>query len=105
LACPGDFCPRLYIVHVGINDLLLGHQPDAIVEGLENKWGKRQGALTVCSIPEVATRGKEIQAAAMLLNAKLRNMCRKIRVKYADFTQDLAINAAMKQDGLHDNHQ
>ncbi|KAM7301325.1 uncharacterized protein ISCGN_016844 [Ixodes scapularis] len=97
--------PRMYIVHVGINDLLLGHQPDAIVEGLENKWGKRQSALTVCSIPEVTTRGREIQAAAMLLNAKLRKMCKKIRAKYVDFTQDLAINAAMKKDGMHYNHE
>ncbi|KAG0433000.1 hypothetical protein HPB47_020327 [Ixodes persulcatus] len=95
----------MYIVHVGINDLLLGHQPDAIVEGLDNKWGKRQGALTVCSIPEVTTRGKEIQAAAMLLNAKLRKMCSKIRAKYVDFTQDLAINATMKKDWMHYNHQ
>ncbi|KAG0422124.1 hypothetical protein HPB47_002046 [Ixodes persulcatus] len=95
----------MYIVHVGINDLLLGHQPDAIVEGLGNKWDKRQGALTVRFIPEITTRDKEIHAAAMLLNAKLRKVCRKIRAKYVDFTQDLAINAAIKKDGLHYNHQ
>lgn len=97
--------PRMYILHVGMNDLLQGHQPDAIVECLENKWRTRQGALVVCSIPEVTSRGKEMQAAAMLLNARLKKMCKKIRAKYVDLTRDLAITATMKKDGLHYNKE
>ncbi|KAM7309737.1 hypothetical protein ISCGN_006729, partial [Ixodes scapularis] len=97
--------PRMYILHVGMNDLLQGHQPDAIVECLENKWRTRQGALVVCSIPEVTSRGKEMQAAAMLLNARLKKMCKKIRAKYVDLTRDLAITATMQKDGLHYNKE
>ncbi|KAM7282285.1 hypothetical protein ISCGN_002435 [Ixodes scapularis] len=97
--------PRMYILHVGMNDLLQGHQPEAIVECLENKWRTRQGALVVCSIPEVTSRGKEMQAAAMLLNARLKKMCKKIQAKYVDLTRDLAITATMKKDGLHYNKE
>lgn len=43
--------PRMYILHVGMNDILQGGQSDAIIEGLRLKWTKRKNALAICSVP------------------------------------------------------
>ncbi|KAG0433902.1 hypothetical protein HPB47_019496 [Ixodes persulcatus] len=91
--------PRMYILHVGMQDLLHGKQPDYIVECLEKKWCFRQVALTVCSVPEVTSRGKETQAAAMMLNSRLRKMCKKIHAKYVDLSRNLVNDGFMERTG------
>ncbi|KAG0439044.1 hypothetical protein HPB47_016774 [Ixodes persulcatus] len=96
---------RMYILHVGMQDLLHGKQPDYIVECLEKKWCFRQVALTVCSVPEVTSRGKETQAAAMMLNSRLRKMCKKIHAKYGDLSRNLVNDGFMEKDGLRYSNQ
>ncbi|KAG0434054.1 hypothetical protein HPB47_019380 [Ixodes persulcatus] len=97
--------PRMYILHVGMEDLLHGKQPDDIVECLEKKWCFRQVALTVCSVPEVTSRGKETQAAAVMLNSRLRKMCKKIHAKYVDLSRKLVNDGFMEKDGLRYSNQ
>ncbi|KAM7313852.1 hypothetical protein ISCGN_003639 [Ixodes scapularis] len=97
--------PRMYILHVGMQDLLQGQQPDDIVESLEKKWCFREVALTVCSVPEVTSRGKETQAAAMMLNSRLRKMCKKIHAKYVDLSRNLVNDGFMEKDGLRYSNQ
>ncbi|KAG0413370.1 hypothetical protein HPB47_009476 [Ixodes persulcatus] len=97
--------PRMYILHVGMQDLLQGQQPDDIVECLEKKWCFRQVALTVCSVPEVTSRGKETQAAAMMLNSRLRKMCKRIHAKYVDLSSNLVNDGFMEKDGLRYSNQ
>ncbi|KAM7313935.1 hypothetical protein ISCGN_003722 [Ixodes scapularis] len=97
--------PRMYILHVGMQDLLQGQQPDDIIESLEKKWCFREVALTVCSVPEVTSRGKETQAAAMMLNSRLRKMCKKIHAKYVDLSRNLVNDGFMEKDGLRYSNQ
>ncbi|CAN8002048.1 unnamed protein product, partial [Ixodes hexagonus] len=93
--------PRMYILHVGVNDILQGVQPDVIAERMRQKWANRKDALVVCSIPEINSRGKGIQAATMLLNAKLKKMCKDIKARFVDLSRDLRGEDAMEKDGLH----
>ncbi|KAM7311981.1 hypothetical protein ISCGN_008886 [Ixodes scapularis] len=89
-------------------DVLLNRkatQPDDIVESLEKKWCFREVALTVCSVPEVTSRGKENQAAAMMLNSRLRKMCKKIHTKYVDLSRNLVNDGFMEKDGLRYSNQ
>lgn len=58
--------PRLYVLHVSVNDIPQGDQPDAIPERLRWKWSDRKKALVICSVPEVKGKGKGIQALPML---------------------------------------
>ncbi|KAG0422185.1 hypothetical protein HPB47_001981 [Ixodes persulcatus] len=55
--------PRMYILHIGVNDILQGENPDSIVNCLQTRWSKRKSALAICSVPEIGSRGKRLQAA------------------------------------------
>ncbi|KAG0412968.1 hypothetical protein HPB47_009901 [Ixodes persulcatus] len=52
-----------------------------IAERLRLKWTNRKDALVVCSIPEIKSRGKGVQATTMLLYAKLKMMCKDIKTR------------------------
>ncbi|KAG0445686.1 hypothetical protein HPB47_018960 [Ixodes persulcatus] len=93
--------PRMYIIHVGINDLLKGHQPEDVVEVFRKRWSSRKASLTICSVPEVVSKGKAVQAATMMLNAKIKGLCRKIRARYVDLSAELNGHNAMDKDGVH----
>ncbi|KAG0432873.1 hypothetical protein HPB47_020427 [Ixodes persulcatus] len=51
-------------------------------------------------MPEVATRGKAVQAAAMSLNVKLGDLCQELRATYINLSKDL-YHEDMTTDGLH----
>ncbi|CAN7982144.1 unnamed protein product, partial [Ixodes pacificus] len=91
---------RLYVLHVGIKELLQGRRPEEIVDHLRNTWSKRSDVLAICAVPEVATRGKAVQAAAMLLNVKLGDLCQELRATYINLSKDL-YPEDMTTDGLH----
>ncbi|KAG0433166.1 hypothetical protein HPB47_020164 [Ixodes persulcatus] len=93
--------PRMYILHVGLNDVLKGEQPDTIIERLRLQWAKRKASLAICSVPEIDGRGKEVRATTMLLNAKLKQLCKRIRARFIDLSRELASIPAMQKDGLH----
>ncbi|KAM7312695.1 hypothetical protein ISCGN_009600 [Ixodes scapularis] len=93
--------PRMYILHVGLNDVLKGEQPDTIIERLRLQWAKRKASLAICSVPEIDGRGKELRATTMLLNAKLKQLCKRIRARFIDLSRELASIPAMQKDGLH----
>ncbi|KAM7312718.1 hypothetical protein ISCGN_009623 [Ixodes scapularis] len=93
--------PRMYIIHVGINDLLKGHKPDDVVEVFHKRWSSRKASLTICSVPEVVSKGKVVQAATMMLNAKIKKLCRKIRARYVDLSAELTGHNTMDKDGVH----
>ncbi|KAM7307817.1 hypothetical protein ISCGN_011453 [Ixodes scapularis] len=93
--------PRMYIIHVGINDLLKGYQPENVVEVFRKRWSSRKASLTICSVPEVVSKGKAVQAATMMLNAKIKGLCRKIRARYVDLTAELTGHNTMDKDGVH----
>ncbi|KAG0436727.1 hypothetical protein HPB47_017788 [Ixodes persulcatus] len=79
----------------------LGAQPDAIAERLRLKWTKRKDALVVCSIPEIKSRGKGIQATTMLLNAKLKKMCKDIKARRTQQYQDYLMTDLRPQGNHH----
>ncbi|KAG0413880.1 hypothetical protein HPB47_008964 [Ixodes persulcatus] len=91
---------RLYTLHVGVNDILRGEQTDAIVERLRMKWTNRKASLAICSVPESVRRGKRIHAATMLLNARLKQLCRSIKARFIDLSRELTNKEAMQKDGL-----
>ncbi|KAG0430107.1 hypothetical protein HPB47_023004, partial [Ixodes persulcatus] len=93
--------PRMYILHVGVNDILHGEQPAAIVEQLRLKWTDHKDALAICSIPEIEGRGKGIQAATMLLNAQLKKLCKNLKARFIDLSRDLKAEDAMERGRLH----
>ncbi|KAG0423857.1 hypothetical protein HPB47_000388 [Ixodes persulcatus] len=93
--------PRMYILHVGVNNLLQGDHPDDIIESLRTRWTKRRAALCICSVPEIRGRGKKLQAETMLLNAKLKTLCKSIKARFIDCTRDLEVTNAFEKDGLH----
>lgn len=93
--------PRMYILHLGVNDILNGDQPDTIVERLRLKWSDRRAALAICSVPEIEGRGKEIQATTMLLNAKLKKLCKELKIRFIDLSRDLRGEGVMEKDGMH----
>ncbi|KAG0426526.1 hypothetical protein HPB47_026357 [Ixodes persulcatus] len=92
---------RMYIIHVGINDLMKGHQPEDVVGVFRKRWRSRKASLTICSVPEVVSKGKAVQAATMMLNAKIKGLCRKIRARYVDLSAELTGHNAMDKDGVH----
>ncbi|KAM7293689.1 hypothetical protein ISCGN_023287 [Ixodes scapularis] len=92
--------PRLYILQVGVNDILRGEQPEAIVERLRMKWTNRKASLAICSVPESDRRGKRIHAATMLLNARLKQLCKSIKARFIDLSRELTSKRAMQKDGL-----
>ncbi|KAH9384573.1 hypothetical protein HPB48_026581 [Haemaphysalis longicornis] len=49
---------RQYILHAGIHDVLQGTS-EGITDILSREWSGRRGQLTVCSIPEITSRGGE----------------------------------------------
>lgn len=51
--------PTMFILHVGIDDQLLGHRKAAIVENLETRWDNRRNFQAVCFIFEVSARDKK----------------------------------------------
>ncbi|KAG0416587.1 hypothetical protein HPB47_006293 [Ixodes persulcatus] len=93
--------PRMYILHVGVNDIVHGEQPAAIVEQLRLKWTDHKDALAICSIPEIEGRGKGIQAATMLLNAQLKKLCKNLKARFIDLSRDLKAEDAMERGRLH----
>ncbi|KAG0444180.1 hypothetical protein HPB47_014078 [Ixodes persulcatus] len=90
--------PRMYILHIGVNDILQGENPDSIVNRLQTRWSKRKSALAICSVPEIGSRGKGLQAATMLLNAKLKRLCKVIRAKFIDLSHVMTERAMEKMD-------
>lgn len=93
--------PRMYILHVGMNNILQGDQSDAIIEGLRLKWTKRKNALAICSVPEIRSRGKQLQAEIMLLNVKLKQLCQNIKARFIDFAGDFENTNLFQKDGIH----
>lgn len=93
--------PRMYILHVGVNNILQGDQPDTIIECLRQRWAKRKAALAICSVPEIRARGKELQARTMMLNAKLKHLCQNIKARFIDFTRDFEDTNAVEKNDLH----
>ncbi|KAG0411533.1 hypothetical protein HPB47_011337 [Ixodes persulcatus] len=93
--------PRMYTLHVGVNDILHGEQPAAIVEQLRLKWTDHKDALAICSIPEIEGRGKGIQAATMLPNAHLKKLCKDLKARFIDLSRDLKAEDAMERGRLH----
>lgn len=96
---------RMYILHVGLNDVLRGDQPDHVVEIIRRNWSRRKAALAVCSVPEVTCKGKVVQASVMLLNAKLKVLCKKIHARFVDLSRDVAANDGLQKDGLLYGHK
>ncbi|CAN7988349.1 unnamed protein product, partial [Ixodes pacificus] len=96
---------RMYILHVGLNDVLRGDQPDHVVETIRRKWSRRKAALAICSVPEVTSKGKVVQASVMLRNAKLKVLCKKIHAKFVDFSREVAANDGLQKDGLLYGHK
>ncbi|KAG0428030.1 hypothetical protein HPB47_024962 [Ixodes persulcatus] len=93
--------PRMYIIHVGINYLLKGHQPEDVVEVFRIRWSSRKASLTICPVPEVVSKGKAVQAATMMLNARIKGLCRMIRARYVDLSAELTGHNTMDKDGVH----
>lgn len=92
--------PRMYILHLGVNDILNGDQPDTIVERLRLKWSDRRATLAICSVPEIEGRGKEIQATTMLLNATLKKLFKELKIRFIDLSRDLRGEGVMEKDAL-----
>ncbi|KAG0417299.1 hypothetical protein HPB47_005726 [Ixodes persulcatus] len=92
--------PRMYILHLGVSDILHGEQPAATVEQLRLKWEDHKDAFAICSISDIEGRGKGIQAATMLLNAQLKKLCKDLKARFIDMSQDLKAEDAMERDRL-----
>ncbi|KAM7312073.1 uncharacterized protein ISCGN_008978 [Ixodes scapularis] len=70
--------PRKYVLHLGLNEVLQGTVEDLMAK-LEETWKGRGAELVICSIPEVSSRGKEMQAGA-----RIRAMCVRIKARFLD---------------------
>ncbi|KAM7281836.1 hypothetical protein ISCGN_001997 [Ixodes scapularis] len=51
-------------------------------------------------VPESHRRGKRIHAATMLLNARLKQLCKSIKARFIDLSRELTSKGAMQKDGL-----
>lgn len=81
-------------------DIPQADQPDAIVEHLRQKWTDHKDSPVLCSVTEIEGRGKGILATTMLLNAKLKKLCKNFKVPFIDVSRDLYKDAREK-DGVH----
>ncbi|KAL1425458.1 hypothetical protein MTO96_003535 [Rhipicephalus appendiculatus] len=93
---------RLYIVHVGLTDALR-LDPCRITQTLKTKWHNRKARLVVWSIPEIASRGDETEAAIQLANAQLRNWCKRSGHRFLDINECFRPDM-MDKDGIHYNN-
>lgn len=84
-----------------MTDLLRGAEPEAIVQSVVEGVAHCAPALVVCSVPEVTKRGKEVQARAMLLNAKLKNACASLNAIFVDLSTVLEGERRTARDGIH----
>lgn len=55
----------------------------------------------ICSVTEVSSKGKAVRAVPMLLDAKMKVLCRKIRARYVDLSAELVSPKCMGIDGIH----
>lgn len=90
---------RQYILHAGIHDVLQGTS-EGITDILSREWSGRRGQLTVCSIPEITSRGGEVRAAIVLANAKLKKWCRKTGQRFIDMNK-IELPIGYGKDGFH----
>ncbi|KAL1466353.1 hypothetical protein MTO96_026746 [Rhipicephalus appendiculatus] len=74
---------RMYILHVGLTDILR-HDRGQIAQTLSRDWKDDSASLTVCSIPEITTRGAEVLAAVRLANIQLQKWCKRSRHRFID---------------------
>ncbi|KAM7285118.1 hypothetical protein ISCGN_032080 [Ixodes scapularis] len=91
----------MYILHVGLNDVLKGGLHDTIIDRLVLQCAKRKASLPICSVPEIDGRGKELRATNMLLNANVKQLCRRISARFIYLSRELASIPAMQKYGLH----
>ncbi|KAH9383557.1 hypothetical protein HPB48_025141 [Haemaphysalis longicornis] len=84
-----------------MTDLLRGAEPEAIVQSVVEGAAHCAPALAVCSVPEVTKRGKEVQARAMLLNAKLKKACTSLNATFVDLSTVLDGEQRTARDGIH----
>ncbi|KAH9378339.1 hypothetical protein HPB48_009928 [Haemaphysalis longicornis] len=90
--------PRQYILHAGLQDVLWGN-PDEMTNALDSMPTGRPGTLTICSIPEITSRGDETRAAVVLANARIKKWSRKTNSRFLNLNKsELAISFA--KDGL-----
>lgn len=91
----------LVVIHAGIQDVLNGSQPGDIAQAIRECVAPSTQRLVICSAPEVATRGKEMRAKAMLLNTELRKVCGALKATFVDLSDMLAGDERLAQDGIH----
>ncbi|KAL1425439.1 hypothetical protein MTO96_003518 [Rhipicephalus appendiculatus] len=90
---------RMYILHVGLTDILR-HDRGQIAQTLSRDWKDDSASLTVCSIPEITTRGAEVLAAVRLANIQLQKWCKRSRHRFIDLRKGW--NAEMMtKNGTH----
>lgn len=94
---------RMYILHVGVIDILKGGCPEAIVDSLRRRWEACTDSLVIASVPEVSTHGKLQRATAMLLNARLSALCQELGTRFLDLTPDLSYEVCMTKGNAHHN--
>ncbi|CAN7994574.1 unnamed protein product [Ixodes pacificus] len=94
--------PRKYVLHLGLNEVLQGTVEDLTAK-LEETWKGRGAELVICSIPEVSSRGKEMQADAAKANARIRAMCVRIKARFLDMEPVLNSRCFTKEGTLYSN--
>lgn len=93
--------PRQYILHAGLQDAIRGN-PDELTNALDSMPTGRPGTLTICSIPEITSRGDETRAGVVLANARIKKWCRKTNSRFLNLNKpELAISYT--KDGLSYN--
>ncbi|KAH9384801.1 hypothetical protein HPB48_026815 [Haemaphysalis longicornis] len=88
---------------VGLNDVLRG-EAEQLTPRLEEMWKGKEASLVVCSIPEVTTKGREVQAKTVLVNEELQAWCRRSGARFLDLAKVLSPNG-FTRDGVRYSHE
>ncbi|KAH9364134.1 hypothetical protein HPB48_010132 [Haemaphysalis longicornis] len=94
---------RSYVLHVGLNEVLRG-EAEQLTPRLEEMWKGKEASLVVCSIPEVTTKGREVQAKTVLVNEELHAWCRRSGARFLDLAKVLSPNC-FTRDGVRYSHE
>ncbi|KAL1436315.1 hypothetical protein MTO96_049824 [Rhipicephalus appendiculatus] len=82
---------RLVVFHAGFRDSLKGSQSeDAMqVQVLRDQLASAAAGFVICSVPESEAYGKEAHARAILLNARLKQLCSTSNSEFLDTSKVL----------------
>ncbi|KAH7972899.1 hypothetical protein HPB52_018513 [Rhipicephalus sanguineus] len=89
---------RLVVFHAGHRDSLKGSQSEDDMQVLRDQLASTAAGFVICSVPESEAYGKEAHARAILLNARLKQLCSTPNPEFLDTSKVLEEKCGLNKE-------